>query len=533
MVQTPHFYRLSLMSNNAFHKASRSFYPLFSVMLASCILLSSWSLFGQSKSDSTRKWVGTWSTAPQLVETGNLPPSPGLTNNSLRQIVRVSIGGNTLRVRFSNEFSTSAVALKSVQIAVSTGGNTINVSTNKELKFNGGSEVTMNAGGAVTSDPIAFNLTPRMDVAITIYFGQTSATVTGHPGSRTTSYILAGNTTTTTDFTGAVTTDHWYNINAIDVLAPSTAACVAILGNSITDGRGSTTNMQNRWPDVFSEALLKDSSTQYVGVLNQGIGGNSVLSGGLGPTGVSRYDRDILNQSGVRWAIVFEGVNDIGGVSSANAATTTANNLIFAYKQMIAKAHAKNIRIYGGTIMPFKGNSYFNQYSEVCRNTVNQWIRTRGNYDGCIDFDKVMRSPLDTTRLVSSYQNDGLHPDAAGHKTMGESIDLNLFAGADTVFQKPTGVNSVKAIDGYILGQNYPNPFNPATTVSFSVPTQSFVSLKVYDTLGREVSTLLSGQLFAGMYSRQWNTAGLSSGVYFYRLQAGDFVETKKMLLLR
>jgi hypothetical protein len=208
---------------------------------------------------------------------------------------------------------------------------------------------------------------------------------------------------------------------------------------------------------------------------------------------------------------------------------------------MIVKAHAKNIRIYGGTIMPFKGNSYYNQYSEVCRNTVNQWIRTKGNYDGCIDFDKIMRNPLDTTRLVSTYQNDGLHPDATGHKTMGESIDLNLFTGADTVFQEPTGVNSIKAIDGYVLGQNYPNPFNPATTISFGVPTQSFVSLKVFDTLGKEVSTLLSKQLSAGTYSRQWNTAGLSSGVYFYRLQAGDastgsargFVETKKMIVLK
>jgi lysophospholipase L1-like esterase len=403
------------------------------------LLLISWSLFGQSNSKT--KWVGTWATAPQLVEPGNMPPSPGLTNNSLRQVVRVSIGGDTLRVRFSNEYSTSTVTMESVQIAVSTGSHTINVSTNKELKFHGLSEVTMDAGTAVTSDPIAFMLTPRMDVAITIYFGQTSAAVTGHPGSRTTSYILAGNTTPTTDFAGAVKTDHWYTINAIDVLAPSTAACVAILGNSITDGRGSTTNLQNRWPDVFSEALLKDSSTQHVGVLNMGLGGNCVLSGGLGPTGASRYDRDIIHQQGIRWAVVFEGVNDIGGVRSAAAATSTANNLIAAYQQMIMKAHAKNIRIYGGTIMPFKGNGYYNQYSDSCRNTVNLWIRAKGNFDACIDFDKVMRSPQDTTRIVSSFQNDGLHPDAAGHKTMGESVDLNLFTASDTT---TAGVRSLK-----------------------------------------------------------------------------------------
>jgi lysophospholipase L1-like esterase len=504
---------------------------VFIMMLVSLESISLSKISATFVGDATKKWVGTWSTAPQLVELSNMPPSPGLTNNSLRQVVRVSLGGDTLRVKFSNEFSTSSVTMNSVQIAVSTGGNTINVSTNKELKFNGSSKVNMNAGVAVTSDPIAFKLTPRMDLAITIYFGQTSTTVTGHPGSRTTSYILAGNTTATTDFTGAVTTEHWYNIDAIDVLVPSTAACIAILGNSITDGRGSTTNMQNRWPDIFSEALLKDSSTQQTGVLNLGIGGNCVLTGGLGPTGVSRYDRDILNQQGVRWAIVFEGVNDIGGVRSVTAATTTANNLITAYKQMIAKAHAKNIRIYGATITPFKGNSYYNQYSELCRNTVNQWIRTVGNYDACIDFDKTMRNPLDTLSLVSTYQNDGLHPDAARYITMGQSIDLNLFTISDTVSQQTTGANSIKAIDGYILGQNYPNPFNPSTNISFNIPSRSFVSLTVFDLLGKKVATIVSEEMSAGTYSREWNARSLVSEVYFYHLEAGSFIETKKLVL--
>jgi lysophospholipase L1-like esterase len=481
-------------------------------------------------STTAQQWVGTWSTAPQLVETGNMPPSPGLSNNSLRQVIRVSIGGDTLRVRFSNEFSTSAVTMKSVQIAVSTGGNTVNVSTNRELRFNGNSEITMNAGVAVTSDPMAFNVTPRLDLAITIYYGQTSNTVTGHPGSRTTSYIVAGNTTTRTDFTGSVTTDHWYNINTIDVLAPSTAACVAILGNSITDGRGSTTNMQNRWTDVLSESLLKDSSTQQVGVLNLGIGGNCVLSGGLGPTGISRYDRDVLNQQGVRWVIIFEGVNDIGGVSSATAATTTANNLIAAYQQMIAKAHTKNMRIYGGTILPFHGNGYYNQYSELCRNTVNQWIRTKGNYDGCIDFDKTMRDPQDTTRLVSTYQNDGLHPDVAGYKKMGESIDLNLFVG-----ELSTGMNerSENVPDTFSLLQNYPNPFNPSTIIEFQLPKQSQVRLDVFNLLGEHTASITNEVKGPGYYSETFDGSKLSAGVYIYRLQAENFVTSKKLLLLK
>jgi len=403
--------------NNANH--------VFLIMLTLFVFLFSSCLLSQSHLGS--KWVGTWATAPQLVEPHNMPPSPGLTNNSLRQVVRVSIGGDTIRVRFSNEFSKDSVTMKAVHIAVSKGGSSIDVSTDKELTFNGKKEITMPPGTTVVSDPIAFSLKPRMDVAITIYYGKTSETVTGHPGSRTTSYIITGNDPHVIDFTGAITTDHWYNINAIEVMASANSACIAILGNSITDGRGSTTNMQNRWPDILSERLIKDSSTSHIGVLNLGIGGNCVLSGGLGPNGVSRFDRDILGQAGVRWIIIFEGVNDIGTVKSAEDASAIASRLISAYQEMIAKARARNIKIYGATITPFKGSFYYNEFSELCRSTVNQWIRTKGNFDGCIDFDKVMRDPQDTLKLISSYQNDNLHPDAEGYRKMGESVDLSLF----------------------------------------------------------------------------------------------------------
>lgn len=410
---------------------------LSSLLFITSLLLSTSNVFGQSGADSEKEWVGTWATAPQLVEPGNMPPSLGLSNNSLRQVVRVSIGGNTLRVKLSNEFSTNAVTMKSVQIAVSTGGHTINTTTNKELTFNGSPEVTMNAGSAITSDPIEFELEPRMDVAITIFYGQTSGTVTGHPGSRTTSYLLEGNNTSNTNFSGSIQTEHWYNINQIHVLTSPPAASIAILGNSITDGRGSTTNQQNRWPDIFSEELLKNSETQHIGVLNMGIGGNAVLAGGLGPTGLSRYDRDILNQPGVQWAIIYHGVNDIGGVKTAQASITKANELISAYKQMIVYAHQRKIRIYGGTILPFNGSSYHNQHSESCRTAINEWIRNSNWFDAVIDFDETMRNPNDITRLISSYQNDGLHPDAAGYKKMGESIDINLFIGFDTDFSNP------------------------------------------------------------------------------------------------
>jgi lysophospholipase L1-like esterase len=384
-------------------------------------------LSAQAGSGTKKKWVGTWSTGVQLVETRNNPPSPGLTGNSLRQVVRVSIGGESLRVKFSNEYSKSPVTMHSVQIAASAGGNVINQSTNKVLTFNGKKEVTMAPGAVITSDPVKFKLQSRMDVALTIYFGDTSPDITGHPGSRTNSFLLAGNNPSQTDFSGSVITEHWYVINGIDVQAPSKASCVAILGNSITDGRGSTTNMQNRWPDLLSERLLANPATSQVGVLNLGIGGNCVLKDCLGTAGIVRYERDILNQSGVKSIIIFEGVNDIGGVRTADAATSVASGLIAAYKMMIDSAHSRGLKIYGATITPFKGNGYFNQYSEVCRNEVNEWIRSSGRFDAVFDFDKVVRNPEDTTSLVSSNQNDGLHPDLQGFRKMADCIDLKLF----------------------------------------------------------------------------------------------------------
>lgn len=400
---------------------------VFLAVLLSCLLLNVWDIAGQPDGETGKKWTGTWSTGMQLVEPRNNPPDPGLSGNSLRQVVRVSTGGEVIRVKFSNEFSTSPLTMHSVKIAASEGGNLINLSTNISLTFAGSKEVTIDPGKSVTSDPVTFSLKPRMDVSITIYFGDTPADITGHPGSRTTSYLKPGNDPSVNDFTGSITTEHWYVINGIDVLAPSAAYCIAILGNSITDGRGSTTDRQNRWPDMLSERLLANPGTENVGVLNLGIGGNCVLKNCLGPAAVSRFEREILNQAGVKYIIVFEGVNDIGGVRTADAAKSVADGLTEAYKTMIDSAHARGIKIYGATITPFKGNGYFNQYSEACRNEVNDWIRGSGRFDAVFDFDRAVRNPADTISLQSSFQNDGLHPDLSGFRKMADCIDLKLF----------------------------------------------------------------------------------------------------------
>ena len=378
-------------------------------------------------------WVGTWGTAPQLVENNNNPPSPGLGNNSLRQIVQVSIGGERVRLKLTNEFSAGATQIKAVELAVAkTAGSSseIDESTTVSLTFEGQAGVTMPAKGKAVSDPVDFKIGPRENVAITIHYGSASSTsVSGHPGSRTTSYLKSGNTT---NFSGATKTDHWYNILALEVEAPEEAGAVAILGNSITDGRGSTTNQQNRWADVLSRRLLDNEPTSQVGVLNMGIGGNCVLGGGLGPTASSRYQRDLLGQEGVKWIILFEAVNDLGGAGNG---VQTAKRIIDVYKQIIREAHEKGIYVFGGTITPFKGNSYYSADHEKGRSTINQWIRTTKMLDGVIDFDEAVRNPLDPEAMQSEFlfENDWLHLNAKGYETMGGCVDLSLFTKTDPV----------------------------------------------------------------------------------------------------
>ena len=376
-------------------------------------------------------WVGTWGTAPQLVENNNNPPSPGLGNNSLRQIVQVSIGGETVRLKLTNEFSSGSTEIKAAELACAlTAGSSsdIDESTTVSLTFGGKPSVTIPAGGTAVSDPVAFTITGRQNVAITLHYGQASSTsVSGHPGSRTTSYLASGNTN---DFSHATKTDHWYNILALEVEAPETAGAVAILGNSITDGRGSTTNQQNRWADVLSRRLLANDATRQVAVLNMGIGGNCVLGGGLGPAAVNRYQRDLLGQEGVKWIILFEAVNDLG--YSGNG-VQTAKRIIEVYKQIIREAHKRGIYVFGGTITPFKNSGYYSVDHEKGRSTLNQWIRTTAMLDGVIDFDKAVQNPADPEAMQQQFlfENDWLHLNAKGYEAMGGCIDLSLFTKTD------------------------------------------------------------------------------------------------------
>jgi lysophospholipase L1-like esterase len=370
-------------------------------------------------------WVGTWACSQQLVESGSNPPSPYLAGNTLRQIAHTSLGGGRIRVQFSNKYSSSAITINGAHVAIPKGAPAIDTTTDKALTFGGSASVTINAGQEVFSDALDFNVKPLSDLAVSIWFGTASSTnVTGHTLSQATSWVKIGNALSSGNFAYGGGTTHWYILSGVDVWRDDSHACVVTLGDSITDGAYSAVNGNNRWPDDFARRLHADPSTAKVGVLNHGISGNMVVAGGTGPSAIMRFDHDVLAQSGIRWLIILEGVNDIGGSSDP---PTTANNLIAAYQQLVDKAHAQNIPVYGATITPFKGSGYGTPAKLAARNTVNEWIRTSGKFDAVIDMDAAVRDPNDPDKLLAAYVGDYLHPNAAGLQAMADAIDINLF----------------------------------------------------------------------------------------------------------
>jgi lysophospholipase L1-like esterase len=373
---------------------------------------------------TAQQWVDAWATGPQQVETANLPPAPGLSGNTLRQVVHVSVGGTFLKVQLSNEFSNVAVTMDAVHLAVSRGNGTIDTTTDTKVLFSGSTSVTIPAGQQVFSDGFSFKLAPLSDVAISIHFASQSGNVTGHPGSRETSFIARGNVVSSASLASPVTTEHWYYIMNLNSFINTPGGTLIALGDSITDGRGSTTNGNNRWPDDLARRLQANGATVNVGMANQGIGGNAVVSGGLGPTALSRFTHDVVNQRNPHWVIVLEGVNDIGASTSQQVAT----NLINAYQTMINQAHQAGIRAYGVPILPFGGSTFDTAAHQTARQTVNNWIRTSGKWDAVIDLDAVVRDPANTNRLLANFDSgDHLHLTPAGYQAMANAINLSLF----------------------------------------------------------------------------------------------------------
>jgi lysophospholipase L1-like esterase len=398
------------------------------------------SIAGRAADDG--RWVDTWVSMPQLTEPGNLPPPPftqdGVVfrDSTVRQTIHLSIGGRRLRLRFSNAFGGAVLPITKVYVAFPLGGRAgvgaIQAGTSRPVTFGGRASTVVPVGAQVVSDPLNLDVAPRTNLTVTTYLatGQESTDITSHPGSRTTSHLVAGDHATDPDLPGATTVDHWYFLSGAEVRRDATAS--VMLGDSLTDGRGSTTNLNDRWPDRLLDRLQASRRTAGVAIVNQAAGGNRVLNDGLGPNALARLDRDVLAQSGVTSLIVFEGVNDIGTADATpDAQRQVADDLIAAYDQIITRAHAQDIRVYGATITPFGGNTGYDDaqgHREAARQRVNQWIRTAHRFDAVLDFDRTAADPADPRRLAPAYDvGDHLHLNPAGYHALANAVPVRLF----------------------------------------------------------------------------------------------------------
>ncbi len=378
-------------------------------------------------------WVATWATAEQIPEPNNALSADDLTDATVRQIVHTSLGGTAYRVRLSNAFGTTPLTFASIHVAqaVAPASSAIVAGSDRALTFGGQEQVTVPAGAEYLSDPVDAALPAASDLAISYYVATPPAQETSHPGSRATSYLVHGNHVADGDLATPKTFDHWFGISAVDVEAASSGAIVA-LGDSITDGHGATTNGNDRWTD----ALAARVTPLGLSVVNYGIGGNHLLTDGLGPNVLARFDRDVLAPADVRYVILFEGVNDLGKDSrerdlSPDEHKALVAGIIAADQQAIDRAHAHGLKIFGATITPFTGSDYYHPNADVeaDRQAVNAWIRATGHFDGVIDFDAVVRDPSAPDHLLAAYDcGDHLHPSPAGYKAMGDAVDLKLFA---------------------------------------------------------------------------------------------------------
>ncbi len=385
-------------------------------------------------------WVASWGTSQQIPEPANALPVDDLRDATVRQIFHLSAGGSAVRVHLSNAFGTDSLHYTSVHVArpVSPSSSSIDPATDHALTFDGSPEVTVPPGAEYISDPVEIPVAALSDLAVSFHLDHPPARQSGHPGSRATSYVVHGDSVAAATLPDTKQVDHWYQVSEIDVRTASPAASIVALGDSITDGHGATTNGNDRWTDVLAsrlQAAFRTKAIGVVGVVNKGIGGNHLLTDGLGPNVLARFDRDVLAPAGVRSVIVFEGVNDLGGLARTGEVAPEEHaafvkRVLAAYQQIVERAHAHGLRVYGATITPYTGSDYYHPgpLSEADRQTVNAWIRAAGHFDAVIDFDKAVRDPAHPDHLLPAFDcGDHLHPSPAGYKAMGQAIDLSLF----------------------------------------------------------------------------------------------------------
>jgi lysophospholipase L1-like esterase len=392
---------------------------------------------GASAGSSDVHWVTSWGTANMQPDPDNRMPDEKWFDSSLRQMVHVSLGGTRLRVRISNLYGTAPLEIDAANIAkaVATGRPDIVAASLRKLTFTGQERVTIPAGGEYYSDPVDLEHARGADLAISLHYKAAPERQTGHPGSRTTSFMVRGNRVAETAWPDSEKVVRWFQIADIEVQAPRSVGAVSVIGDSITDGHGATTDHNDRWPDQLMARLWSEGIT--MGVVNTGIGGNRLVRDGLGPNVVSRFDRDVIARAGVTHVIVLIGVNDLGilhrnKLDTAEARAKLVADLEAGYRQITERAHAHGICVIGGTIVPFTDSDYYHPGpdNESDRQALNAWIRSSGVFDAIADFDAVTRNPAKPAEMLPQLDTgDHLHPSPAGFKVMADAVPISALKG--------------------------------------------------------------------------------------------------------
>lgn len=397
------------------------------VRAASGLLWCSLAVATWAASADSTQWVDAWGAVPDSA-------GPALKAQTVRQVVRVSIGGSALRIRLSNLDGTAPITIGPVHIALHATGSAIQPGSDHALTFNGNASVTIAKGASVLSDAVTMHVAPLQELAVSLYLPSATGPSTAHSDGMATTYITdSGDETSGATLADAEELHSRLFLTDVEVEAVAPAQTIVAFGDSITDGHQSTHDANHRWPDLLAARLQAAPGTASITVVNSGISGNRILHDNLGPSALSRFDRDALEKTGVRWIVLLEGINDIGASSQPPTPQddVSANQIIDGIKTLIARAHAKGIKIYGATLTPFAVAEwpYYTPQGEVKRQAVNAWIRSSGAFDAVIDFDKITRDPAHPTRFLPAYDSgDHLHPSDAGYKAMADALELGLFA---------------------------------------------------------------------------------------------------------
>ena len=407
---------------------------LLAIVGAAALSVSSFVLSPASAQAQTTSWISSWTASP-MAPRGVMPAT--FSNRTIRQIVHLSIGGDKVRLRLSNEFGTKPVLIGAASVALAGKSSDIVSASLRPLTFGGAKSVIIQPGAPALSDPVEFNVAPLSDVAVSLYLPAATELGTVHATGLQTAFVsTTGDFTASTEFPVVDRFANRFFLTGVMVEPSSPVRAIVTFGDSITDGTASTVNANARWPDVLARRLKEAGAA--VAVLNQGIAGNRVLSDGAGISALARFERDVLSQPGVSHVVIFVGINDIGWPGTAiepGGIVRTADEIIAGYKQLIERAHLRSIKVIGSPLTPFENalsggpnQGYFTPDKEAKRLAVNNWIRTSGAFDGLIEFDRVVADPAHPSAIAAAYDSgDHLHPNDAGYKAMGEAVDLKLF----------------------------------------------------------------------------------------------------------